>query len=144
MGFYCHLHVCFPCDENSGVSKVASKCLEDLNSKGEEVCIHSKMFLEELASRVGANPGSKGGLSLWGIVGNYVNVRKFTNDLIPFWERLLSGEIPGGPCKEERVIIFYEKEQSEKANAIEIYLDWRNNYALTVKEHECPFSWMLM
>lgn len=144
MGSYCHLHVCFHCDDNFGVSTIASECLKDLMAKGEEACPESIMFLEDLAGRSGSNPGSKGGLSLWGIIGNYTNLWKFAeDDLAPFWRRLLSGKIPGGPGIDERVIIFCEKEQAERSVAIEVYLDWRNNYILVLKEHECSFSWMM-
>jgi hypothetical protein len=119
MGFYVHLHVCFATDVNDGVAQVAARHLNQL----PDDCHEARWFLEELSARSGKNPGPKGGLSLWGIVGNHTDTIRFAEVLRPFWEELLSGRVDGGPHRHERVIIMYEPEQSEATNVIEIGWD---------------------
>lgn len=136
MGLYVHLHVCFACDENEGVAQLAKKHLEHLADKsGPE----ARWFLESLAARTGYNKGPKGGLSLWGVVGNYTRPKEFAEELTAFWLELLSGRIDGGPHDFERVIVMSETEQREAADAIEI---WQEDGQLKIVEHEqLPFSW---
>lgn len=135
MGHYVHLHVCFPCDSNDGVAELAKRhLLLDVITNPEAL-----QFLNELSKRRGANPGPKGGLSIWGIVGNWTDEEAFLEQLQPFWLELLSSEIDGGPCSFEHVLVFVEHEQSEQATAFEIFLD----DGLAVKKHPCPFAWML-
>ena len=88
--------------------------------------------------------GPNGGLSTWGIVGNYTDADDFVKTLRPFWKALLS-DPKGGPCQFEHILVFVEHEQSERATAIEIFLaDGESEKSLTVKKHECPFTWMQM
>jgi len=146
MGSYVHIHVCFACDANEGVAKLAKKYLTTLvdNSDGERA---ARWFLESLSTRTGKNHGPKGGLSLWGIVGNYTNADVFCESLKGFWEELLSGNIDGGPCYFERVIVFEEPEQSDAANAFEIGWDEpeKSDRKLSIKQYlRLPFSWQQM
>lgn len=146
MGHYVHIHVCFACDTNEGVAELAKKHLPNLadNSDGERAAI---WFLEALSTRTGNNPGPKGGLSLWGMIGNYTRVDTFCEVLKPFWRDLLSGAVDGGPCDHERVMVFEEVEQSEAPNAYEIgwvnpHQENRGERELFIKKHErLPFSW---
>lgn len=139
MGHYVHIHICFACDRNEGVAAIAKKHLPKL---GE--CIEAKWFLDDLAKRTGNNPGPKGGLSMWGIVGNHTNEEEFIEVLRPFWDDLLSG-VDGGPLGFEHVLVFVEHEQTERATAFDIYCDYSDDIkTLTVKKHECPFSWAQM
>jgi hypothetical protein len=120
MGYYVHLHVAFNCNENDDVAELArkhSRRLEDASVPSE--CL---WFLENLSARTGQNPGPKGGLSLWGIVGNKTDVNGFIDFLKDFWLDLLSGEVDGGPCDHEHIIVFYENEGSERAHCYEIAL----------------------
>lgn len=134
MGHYVHLHVCFPCDRNDGVAQLALHhlSLETIDNR------EALQFLSELSRRYGPNPGAKGGLSIWGIVGNWTDEDAFVTQLESFWGELLSGKIEGGPCSFEHVLVFVEHEQSEQATAYEIYFDDR----LAIKKHLCPFAWM--
>ena len=142
MGWYVHLHVCFACDTNEGVAAAAKKHLPSIVDDGDGERA-ARWFLEALAERTGNNPGPKGGLSLWGIVGNYTQADRFCECLRPFWEELLSG-VDGGPCDHERVLVFEEPEQSEAANAYEIGWDDPHSKSrqLKITHHSrLPFSW---
>lgn len=134
MGWYVHISVIFACDENKGVADLAKKHLENL---GEE-CHEAHWFLNNLSKRTGTNDGPKGGLSLWGTVGNHTNAEKFVEALRPFWTELLSSKTDGGPFDFEHILVFYEPEQSESANAYEISF----NKELIIKHHpNLPFCW---
>lgn len=138
MGLYVHINVCFACSKNDGVAAVAKRHLIDSLENQE-----ARWFLEDLAGRTGKNPGPKGGLSTWGMVGNYTNGEEFVTELKPFWTELLRSEVDGGPLSFEHILVFVEREQSERATAFEIFLDESSEGAeLLVKEHECPFAWM--
>ena len=116
MGFYVHIHVCFACDRNDAVATLAKEHAAKLPSDadGER---EAHWFLEDLAGRTGNNRGPKGGLSLWGIVGNYTMPEVFVETLKPFWRDLLAG-VDGGPCDFEHVLVFYEREQSEAEESV--------------------------
>lgn len=130
-----HIHVCFKCTNNEPIAALAQKHLSSMLSKDDR---EPKWFLEDLSKRTGTNPGPKGGLSLWGMVGNYTHVDKFVEVLRPFWEELLR-EYIGDICDHEHILVFEEQEQREKTTAYEIFLDPVN---LIVKVHECPFAFM--
>ena len=88
--------------------------------------------------------GPKGGLSLWGMTGNYTRVDAFCDILLPFWRDLLVG-FEGGPCSFEHVIVFEEREQVESATAYEIQWDDDElpQREMLIKKHEkLPFAWM--
>lgn len=138
MGYYVHLSVVFACNKNDEVAAIAKRHLDKVGDNREA---HS--FLEELSRRTGENPGSKGGLSLWGIIGNHTSAERFVDDLRPFWSDLLSDDCDGGPCGFEHVIVFYEQEQTEQAKALEIFKD-ETTEELIVKKHKLPFSWLQM
>lgn len=142
MGWYVHLNVCFACDNNDGVAELANHHMATFLGDGEHR--EAEWFLNALSLRSGFNPGSKGGLSTWGIIGNYTNGTRFVDVLRPFWKDLLrDNDI--GPCCHEHILVFVEHEQSERATAFEIFLeDDADPDTLIVKEHECPFSWMQM
>lgn len=139
MGHYVHLNVCFACDTNDAVAALAKQHMPPEDGNRE-----ARWFLQALAERTGDNPGPKGGLSTWGIVGNHTDEDEFVETLRPFWKALLS-EVDGGPCSFEHILVFVEHEQTERATAIEIFLaDGENPETLTIKKHECPFAWMQM
>jgi len=132
MGYYVHLHVVFACKHNDEIACLARRHLLDLS----EDDVEAKMFLESLASRCGYNPGPKGGLSLWGIVGNYTVGGDFVEVLGAFWEDLLRGDI-GGPPSLRHILVFVESEQSEAMEVYEIFL----NAGTLIVQHHCnlPF-----
>ena len=138
MGYYVHLHVCFACDTNEGVAELARKHADSVGD-----CLEAKWFLASLSERTGHNPGPKGGLSMWGIVGNYAEGEVFCDALRSFWAELLTGGVSGGPCSFEHVLVFEEAEQKECAIAYEISRDEETGN-LEIKRHECPFAWMQM
>ena len=139
MGHYVHLSVVFACDENDGVAEIAKRYLDTIGENRE-----AQWFLEDLSNRTGRNPGPKGGLSTWGIVGNYTDEDEFIETLRPFWKALLS-DVDAGPFSFEHILVFVEHEGCERATAIEIFLaDEDNPETLTIKKHECPFAWMQM
>lgn len=117
MGWYVHLHVAFACDENEKVADLASLWLE---RGGETLSIEAKWFLGDLSERTGANRGPKGGLSLWGIVGNYTDGWRFADSLRGFWCDILGCE--GGPHRFERIVVIEEEEGSHQARAHMVYL----------------------
>ena len=145
MGFYVHLHVAFACNSNDGVAALAKKHLAEVPAPvdgyregGEKEAV---WYLEELSKRTGNNPGPKGGISLWGVIGNYTEPEKFVSTLLPFFKELLSGSIEGGPCSFEHIIVFHEREQTEQASAIEVFLDEDKKEIIT-KNHDLPFAFM--
>lgn len=164
MGYYVNLSVIFQSRHNEGIAKLAKQYLIDAGyemPKTEEFLPEhdykkeylfstreAAWFLCDLAKRTGNNPGLKGGLSMWGIVGNHTMPEDFVDDLKGFWFDLLTGKIDGGPKDFEHIMVFYEREQSERAEAIEIYLDRKKNREyeindLIIKYHEdLPFAWM--
>lgn len=136
MGYYVHIHVAFACDTNEGVAALAKKHLLTI---GDD-CNEARWFLEALSGRTGNNPGPKGGLSLWGIIGNYSDGEKFVEVLKSFWTELLTGEIDGGPCSHENIVVMVEREQTEWAEAIQIGCE---DGKLEIKRCErLPFAWM--
>ena len=135
MGYYVHLNVVFSCDENNGVAALAIKHLPSQSTMNE-----TRWFLEDLAVRSGINRGPKGGLSLWGIVGNYSNGDEFCEALRPFWIDLLRG-VPGGPLGFEHVLVFCEPEQSERATAFEIIYHEESDTVEILKHEDLPFRW---
>lgn len=93
--------------------------------------------------RTGPNPGPKGGLSLWGMIGANTDVGAFCEGLKPFWAALLAG-VEGGPHGFERIVVLAEVEQSEAATAYQI--GWDDNESksrrLTIKQcPNLPFAW---
>lgn len=144
MGWYVHIHVCFACDTNVGVAAIAAKHLPALAALDTaDGAREARWFLGDLAGRTGGNSGPRGGLSLWGMVGNYTRGDVFCEVLRPFWEDLLSG-VDGGPCSFERVVVFVENEQSDAATAYQI--GWDDNDSptreLIIQKHESlPFAW---
>ncbi|MBW4457125.1 MAG: hypothetical protein KME55_33160 [Nostoc indistinguendum CM1-VF10] len=144
MGWYVHLHVCFACDRNEGVAQLAKQHIETLDEKNHRG--YAGAFLQNLSERTGQNPGTKGGLSLWGMVGNGSGIaEEFVESLKSFWEDLLSEKEDGVPCSFEHILVFYEEEQSEAANAYEIFWDDADSpqRQLVIRHHEkLPFAWM--
>ena len=140
MGFYVHLHVCFACDDNTQIAAIAKELLGTLDFSDS---VEAQWYLQSLSERTGKNPGPKGGLSLWGIIGNHTSADSFVQVLKPFWEKVLA-DVDGGPCCHERIVVLSEREQSESATAHEIY--WEDDETrsnLVVRVHErLPFSWM--
>lgn len=146
MGLYVHLSVIFACDRNEGVAALAAKHLPLLAFEPGENR-ETEWFLRDLAGRTGNNPGPKGGLSMWGTVGNYTRPEEFVEKLRPPWKELLSG-IDGGPCSFEHILVFGEREQTERTTAYEIFMPEDSDGLtihdadLIVKVHECPFAFM--
>lgn len=139
----CHLHVCIPAYSNDEIAVIARRHLESFGPKMLAPC---RRFLQALSFRSGENPGSKGGLSLWGEVGNHTNGEAFCDDLLDFWADILKSNDDGTPDADEHIIVFYEKEQTEAATAFEIYLleaEDAPNSPITIKRHsDLPFTWM--
>lgn len=136
MAWDVHLHVCFPCSDNDPVAKLATQFLPSVTEDRD-----AENFLLDLTSRSGYNKGYKGGLSLWGYVGNHSVGDRFVDVLRPFWLALF--QFREGEqeiiCDFERILVFAEDEQSEQAKAYEISIE--DNGALKITKHDCPFSW---
>lgn len=144
MGYYVHIHVVFACDNNEGVAQLAKKHI----AEADDLEPHAEWFLHDLSERHGNNPGRKGGLSLWGGVGNHVDSDRFIETLKPFWTELLH-EVPGGPLDHEHIMVFIEAEGTEHTTAYEIFLarddlgDASEPFGeLVIKKHKCPFAFM--
>jgi hypothetical protein len=147
MDFDVHLHVCFPCDDNTPLAGLSKRHLD--SAKHRSACSEAICFLEDLSNRTGKNKGPKGGLCLWGIVGNHSDVPQFIFDLMPFWIDLLMSGADGLPHPSEHIVIIWENEQSKKSQAVELFQDeeWLNTKAiakLSIKYHELPFCFNQM
>jgi hypothetical protein len=139
MGSYVHIHVCFACDNNDAVAELAKKHLLMDEFKVYENR-EASWFLKSLSERSGNNPGPKGGLSLWGIIGNYTSGKRFCDVLIPFWTELLSG-VKGGPHDFERICVFEEQEDAEAVTVYEISRERDGDPTIQIKKHErLPFA----
>ena len=146
MGLYVHIHVCFACDNNESVAQLAARHLPVVKARdGDDGDTAAGWFLKALSERTGGNPGPKGGLSLWGMVGNYTRGESFCDALKPFFEEMLHHRV-GGICQHEHILVFVEREQSEAATAYEIMLSGdygSETRELVIKQHDrLPFSWM--
>lgn len=156
MGYYVHLSVVFACDHNEPLAALAKKHRPLLDAhEYSESLDEAKWFLDALSVRTGENLGPKGGLCTWGMVGNYTKADDFVSALCPFFldvyrDWYVPNEPPDrsrdriGLCGHEHIIVFWENEQSEYANCIEIGLvDDRDPSALRLTMHErLPFAWM--
>ena len=139
------LSVCFPCDLNEPIAQIAQSIPAD------ELCDIAQQFLRELSARSGENPGGKGGLCQWGIVGSGFSTLIFVQDLMPFWTALLSQEgEDSSPDPGSRVIVFSEKEQFNRSEAFEIgwvdengYWDAEDRDRLDIVHHLLPFAWSI-
>lgn len=143
MSHYVHIHVVIPCDDNDDLAAVAKKFLPTINAKDEDCGREAAWFLEDLSTRTGKNPGRNGGLSLWGMIGNYTLVDEFCRLLLPFWTALLSEDTKGGPTEFDHIVVFEEQEQTEAANAYVIrWDDWESEVRQVeiVKHERLPFS----
>jgi hypothetical protein len=140
MGLYVHIHVAMNTSENEPVAKIAQKYLALLDFDGRDGRREAKWYLEDLAKRTGQNVGPKGGLSLWGMVGNYTPGAEFCEILRPFWKEILE-DPDAGPCEHHHILVFVEREQTERATAYEIFLD-ESTGDLQIKFHDnLPFGW---
>ena len=131
-----HLHVCIPACGNDGVAQAAVAFLQahDLSD-----CPEAVWFLKDLSARTGDNRGPRGGVILWGTVGNYTDEYIFTGCLFSFWEELLSG-VADGPLPHKHILVFSEHETMERAIAQEIFWDEDEPSMLNMVTHDCPFS----
>lgn len=134
MGHYVHLSIVMACNNEDELFKLAKKHLQK-----DYKCNESLWYLEYLSEGKGYTCGPKGGLSMWGIVGNYTSAEFFVENLRLFWIELFETEV--GPFNFEHIIVFYEHEQSEQADAIEISWD-KEKKQLKIKDHSLPFAWM--
>lgn len=138
MNFCVHIHVCFSCNDNEPVAKVAAAHLAAL---GEDVR-EARWFLNDLSKRTGINTGTKGGLSLWGMTGNYTSAERFIKALMPFWKGVY--EIEEGDLLDfEHVLVFEEAEGAEQTTAYELSYD-DDTRIVSVQKHLCPFAFMQM
>ena len=133
MSYIVRLHVAFECDDNAPVAELAAKHLHLGVADGDADATY---FLSYLATRTGTNPGPKGGLSLWGIRGNYSNGSRFCDILIPFWKELGSGD--QSPYEGTNVLVFEEAEQSAGLTVYEVSLGTK---PIESTEYACSCSW---
>lgn len=138
MGHYVHLSVVMACYNNEPVAEIAKKYVGKMDK-----CFEAEWFIDDLSKRTGINTGPKGGLSFWGIVGNYTCAEHFCDCLRPFWKELFEKENHGSPFDFEHIIVFSEHEQSEQAEAHEISYN-NETKEVEIKYHILPFAWMQM
>ena len=105
---------------------------------------HSLCFLTDMARRTGYNKGRNGGMVTWGTITNYGIPDVFAEDLKDFWYDIMKDE---DTCCLDNILIFYEREQEEYANCIEIKCPYtkgkgRLKESMVFKDHlRLPFSW---
>ena len=142
MACYVHLHLAFACDNPEALGALADMHLQRmLDGAGEVPCQEALWFLRHLASRPPLFVGPKGGLCLWGLVGNYTSGVAFVETLSPFWRDLLATDLDGFPGVLEHVLVFEEPEQFGYATAYEISLSDEGQGPLIIVAHPCPFGW---
>ncbi len=134
MGWNVHIHVCFECTDNDLIAPIAKRHLDLM---GEDTSREARWYLQDLSERTGQNPGPKGGLSLWGMVGNNTPVDEFCRELVPFWRDLLRDR---GIDHVPRVVVLSEAEQSQAATAHQIYFDEETDGLVIEKFGGLPFS----
>jgi len=150
MGFYVHLSVTFNANsEDIGklkpivakYRKYIKKEWDDVSTDGKHECEWSSeayWFLDALLDKKNYNCGPKGELFTWGIVGNCTSAENFVDSLEGLFEQMLKGEV--SIMDFEHILVFWESEQSEQANAYELFLD-DDTKKIVKKEHELPFCW---
>lgn len=134
MGYYVHIHVAFSCDEEDLLRAIAANhlaCPEAVTDPPE-----CRLFLQHLAGGKGVSMGPKGALCTWGCVGNYTSGTDFAEHLADFWPDLFA---KGVICDFERIVIFWENEQSESPSAIQI--SYEDGRCVSKTFEELPFSW---
>lgn len=137
-----HIVVSFPCSSFYGVAALAMKMKHA--RRATKYSFDAAAFLGDTSFREGAPSGPKGGMLLWGWTGNHVDADKFVDELLPFFRELISGEVDGGPCEHERVIVLFEQEQTDRATSFEIRnVDGDVGGGCEVIKRELPFSWGL-
>ncbi|KKN81427.1 hypothetical protein LCGC14_0320400 [marine sediment metagenome] len=150
MAFDVHLSITFACDDYNEIHPTVEKHLPEVRkavefSQHRDGAVEAQRFLEDLLKRKGdGHCGHKGGLCTWGVVGNYTNTERFVDVLKPFWKDLLTGiDRPdgGSPSDFEHVIVFYEKEQSERAHCYDIWVERVDDQELKIVHHKLPFCW---
>ena len=140
MSLSIHLFVTFAADKEP-VARLAHR---HLATAKEDPAI-ARWFLEDLAS--GGLTGQRG--VAWGGCFNAPPVEEFVKSLEPFWRDLLAGypedhELEGCPLEWERVLVFYEVEDTEHASCWQIGWDDEDSQSrsITYQHHEeLPFSW---
>lgn len=142
-----HIHVCMPGSNENLLPGIAAQYLPTVSENRDAAA-----FLTSLVEGIGTFHGFKGSLTMWGYVGNYVHAEDFVNVLRPFWHAVYQakdadGEYGAVLLSFERILVFYEHEQSLQAHAYEISLEQEGDFAdrsdapLVIKHFDCPFSW---
>jgi hypothetical protein len=138
MGYYVKLSVVFECHDHEALHPIVNACLTEVRTSG---CKEAEWYLTQLLERKGLAPGPKGGMSTWGMVGNYTSGEHFVQALAPFWFLVLAAQ-EGGMGQYTKIMVFVQGEDESKATAYEIFReDPEDDHSMTVKKHACPFSW---
>lgn len=113
MGLYTVLQVSFRASRNEPVAALAREHLARLSGGPDGRVVRAikevQWFLQDLANRTGPNPGSKGGLCLWGIIGNSTMAEWFVDELKPFWFDLLACE-DDNTDSDDHILVFCQKD----------------------------------
>jgi len=154
MAYYVHISITFNADSDDIPQLkdlideyIADKYLGHLLHSSDRISLRtfdlavrhtvSGSFLRELTKKKNYNAGAKGELFTWGIVGNFIDVDDFVDKLAPLFKKMLEKEVCVSSYN--HILVFEEKEESDHARAIEIFLD--DERSLKVVEHVCPFRW---
>lgn len=135
------LQVSFLCVDNEPIAKFAEELLVEFDFSGYEKNKNALYYLQDLAERDGFNHGSKGGVSTWATVGNYISVASFIDSLHDLWLRVLAPINSITPTA-KRILIYHEQNQRETSDVYELYMLGQipAKQVLSVRVHEnLPF-----
>lgn len=145
IGLYTLLQVSFRAARNEPVAALAREHLARLSGgPGGQVVRAIKevqWFLQDLAMRTGPNPGPKGGLCLWGIIGNSTMAEWFVDELRPFWFDLLASD-DDNTDSDDHILVFCQKDiNGPPPSVFQIGLTEAGDALEISRFDDLPFSW---
>lgn len=103
-----YLLISFSCPDNDHVAEIAQRLLPTLIPHAA-LAPEAIWYLEDLAQRSGPNLGSKGGMSVWGIVTTKLYPAAFVEVITPFCAEVLD--------QIDHMLIMYQR-QAENASYV--------------------------
>jgi len=134
VGHYVHISVVMSCNNEEKLIAIAKNHIND-----PDLSFEASGYLRYIIQGKSVATGPKGSLSTWGMVGNYTSHENFVDGLVPFWSDLYKND--DVLFKFERIIVFCEPEQSQRAECYEIRYDAQQKGVLRAF-HSLPFAWM--
>ncbi|MBI1929881.1 hypothetical protein HYR99_37220 [Candidatus Poribacteria bacterium] len=139
MAYYIYTTLSFPCNYNTEQEKAEMCELAQRElTKNPKMYAYARLFLQGVASGSGFSKGNKGYIYTWGGVWNYFEPLKFFDALQNFFRELYHRSFL---FDFERVVLLWEEEESESANAYVLAYDESLDELLPQIHKHLPFAW---